>query len=64
MKKGTNGRYNKENVNPLMKPEDVVSAFKKVSSDFHYFYEIKENQSMKSNDVIIEIKYEYNRARR
>ena len=47
-----------------MKPEDVVSAFKKVSSDFHYFYEIKENQSMKSNDVIIEIKYEYNRARR
>ena len=44
-----------------MKPEDVVSAFKKVSSDFQYFYEIKENLSMKSND---EIKYEYNRARR
>ena len=64
MKKGTNGRYNKENVNPLMKPEDVVSAFKKVSSDFQYFYEIKENLSMKSNDEIIEIKYEYNRARR
>ncbi len=32
-----------------MKPEDVVSAFKKVSSDFQYFYGIKENQ-LKSNE--------------